>query len=80
MSNWLIKIHVLNNLPYKKFGIISNARVVKYFHLIQMANATISYEKKGYVCHKNSLMIASKMNSKKYVVAIFYKIVSKLLP
>lgn len=35
MSFWLIKIHVVNNLPYRKSGIISKARVnvVKYFHL-----------------------------------------------
>lgn len=35
MSFWLMKIHVVNNLPYRKSGIISKARVnvVKYFHL-----------------------------------------------
>lgn len=56
MSFWLIKIHVVNNLPNRVPGIISKARVnvVKYFYFKKKSNATISYEKKG-----NSLMIAS---------------------
>lgn len=61
MSYRLIKIHVVNNLPYRKFRMINKARRIKYFYLKKRGGGQIgplATKRKVKCFTKSSLMIS----------------------